>query len=106
MPKEPPTSFAITRTFAFGDVQVAREDVLHHVRRLGGVVHGERMLGGVVVGEDRAALEAHAGVAAEVESVLDHHVGLGECLVHAAGVVLALEADVVAQLRMDGSCVP
>ena len=86
---------------ALGDAEVAREDVLHHVRRLRRVVHRERMLGRVVVGEDRAPLEADAGVAAEVEGLLDHDVGLGEGLVDAAGVVLALEADVVGELRVD-----
>ena len=84
-----------------GDAEVAREDVLHHVRRLRRVVHGERMLGGVVVGEDGAAFGTHAGVAAEVEGVLHHHVGPGEDLVHAAGVVLALEADVVPEIGVN-----
>ena len=84
-----------------GDVQVPREDVLHHVRRLGGVVHGERVLGGVVVGEDRAALQAHARMAAEVEGVLDHEVRPGEGLVHPARVELALEADVVLVLGVN-----
>ena len=37
---------------AFGDVEVPRENVLHHVRRLGRVIDGERVFGGVVVGED------------------------------------------------------
>src|SRR5437879_11504701 len=61
-----------------GDVEVAREDVLHHVRRLRRVVHGERVLGGVVVGEERPTFEAHAGMAPEVERVLDHHVRRSE----------------------------
>jgi len=80
---------------------MAREDVLHHVRRLRRVVHGERVLGGVVVGEDGASLEAHAGVAPEVERVLDHHVRPGERFLDAAGIELALEADVVAELRVN-----
>ena len=39
------------------------------------VVDGERCSPAVVVGEDRARLERHAGVAAEVEGVLDDRVG-------------------------------
>ena len=85
----------------FGQVQVLGEDVLHHVRRLRGVVHGERVLGGVVVGEDRPALQAHAGVPAEVELFLDHHVGPGEGVLHRAEIHFAVETNVVAQIRVD-----
>ena len=80
---------------------MARKDVLHHVRRLGGVIHRERVLGRVVVGEERAPFEADAGVSSEVIGLLDHHVGFRERLVDAAAVELALEADVVAELRMN-----
>jgi hypothetical protein len=59
------------------------------------------VLGGVVVGEDGASLEAHAGVAPEVERVLDDHVRPGERFLDAAGVQLTLEADVVAELRVN-----
>ena len=85
----------------FGDVEVPREDVLHHVRGLGGVMHRERVLAWVVVGEDRAAFEAHAGVAAEAVAFFEHYVGVGECGIHLAVVHVSAEADVVTQLRMD-----
>ena len=47
---------------AFGDIEVPREDVLHHVRRLGRVIDRERVLGRVVVGEDGAGLERQTPV--------------------------------------------
>src|SRR3954453_1324560 len=59
------------------------------------------MLARVVVGEDGAAFETYARVSAEVEGLLHHHVGAGEGFVYAPGVVLALEADVVAEVRVD-----
>ncbi len=84
-----------------GDAEVTREDVLHHVRRLGRVIDGQRVVRGVVVGEDRARLHADAGVAAEAERLLDDEVGLRERVVDRTGVELAPEADVVAEIRMD-----
>ncbi len=84
-----------------GNVEVAREDVLHHVRRLGRLVDRQRVLRGVVVGEDGAALQRDAGVAAEGIGFLGHEVGFGEGRVDGIGAEFALETDVVAELRMD-----
>ena len=85
-----------------GDAEVARENVLHHVRRLGRVVDRQRMLGRVVVGENRAPLQANAGVPAEMIGFLHHHrIRPREGLVHAARVERAAEANVVAKLLMD-----
>src|SRR5262249_41505691 len=86
---------------AFGYVEVPRENILHHVRRLSRVIHGKRVLGRVVVRDQRAALERHPGVAPECHGFFDHHVGPGESRVDCAGIELAPEADVVAQLGMD-----
>ncbi len=61
------------------------------------------MCGGVVVGEDRAPLEADAGVPAEIESFLHHHVRPGENLVHTARIVRARKADVVAEFLVNDS---
>ena len=77
------------------------EQVLHHVRRLRRVIRGHALLAGIPVGDDRARLVAHAGVAAEPERRLDHFVGVGEALVGLARLVLALEGEVVAELRVD-----
>ena len=84
-----------------GDVEMARDDVLHHVRRLERVVDREPLLGRVVVGEDRARLQRDAGVAAEVEGVLDHRRGVRERAIDVADVELALEGEVVAELGVD-----
>ena len=86
---------------ALGQPHVLGEDRLHHVRRLGGVMHGE--LGGraVVVGQDRARLERDARVAGAVEGGLHDLVGAPEGVVDLAGLVDALEAEVVAEIGMD-----
>ncbi len=81
--------------------ELARIEVGHHVRRLVRVVHHEAPAGGREVGQHGARLQRHAGVAAEAELVLDHHVGALEHRFHAAGVDLAVEAQVAAELGMD-----
>ncbi len=86
---------------AFRNVEMPREDVLHHVRRLRRVIHRERVFGRVVVGEQRAAFQRDAGVAAELVGFLDHDVRFGERRVDFAGVERAREADVVAEFRMN-----
>ena len=77
------------------------EQVLHHVRRLRALIDGQALLAGIPVGDDGARLVGDAGVAAEHERGLDHGVGLGEALVGIAGGVHALEAEIVADRRMD-----
>ncbi len=47
------------------DVEVLGEQVLHHVRGLGGMIDGQALLALVPVGDQRARLVADAGVAAE-----------------------------------------
>ena len=84
-----------------GNVEVARENVLHHVRRLGRLVHRQRVFRRVIVGEDRTAFQRDAGVAAEGVGLLDHQVGLRERLVDRVGAEVPPEADVIAKLRMD-----
>ena len=65
------------------------------------VMDGELGRGAVVVGQDRARLERHARVAAAVEGGLDDLVRGREGVVDLAGLVDALEAEVVAELGMD-----
>ena len=84
-----------------GDAEVAREDVLHHVGCLGGMVDRQRVLRRVVIGEDRASLERHAGVAAELVGLLDDDVRFCERLVDAPRVEPAREADVVAEIGVN-----
>ena len=86
---------------ALGQAHVLGEDRLHHVRRLGGVMHGEPGGRAVVVGQDRARLQRHAGVAGGVEGGLDDPVGAPEGVVDLAGLVDALEAEVVAEPGVD-----
>jgi hypothetical protein len=86
---------------AFGDLEVPREDVLHHVRRLRRVIHGERALRRVVVREDGAGLQRHSGVASELVSLFDHEGGALEGSVDFSGVEFALEADVVAEIGVN-----
>ena len=52
----------------------ARDDPLHHVRRLAAVIHGDALFRRIVVGEDGARLHGDAGVAAEADRVLDDKV--------------------------------
>ena len=56
------------------DAEVLGEQVLHHVRGLGGVINGQALLALVPVGHDGARLVADAGMAAEAECRLDHFV--------------------------------
>ncbi len=81
--------------------QPAGDDPLHHVRRLPAVVHRHRFVGAVVVGEDRARLQGDAGVAAELERVLDDEVRGLHRGVDAARVDAALEAQVAVEFRVD-----
>ena len=55
----------------------------------------------VPVGQERARLQRDAGVAAEVERLLDHRRGVAEGGVDVADVERALEGEVVAELGVD-----
>ncbi len=81
--------------------QMLGEQVLHHVRRLRALIDGQARVARIPVGDDGARLVGDAGVAAEHECGLDHRVGLGEALVGIARGVHALEAEIVADRRMD-----
>ncbi len=81
--------------------EVLGDDVLDHVRGLGGLVERQVLLGRVPVRHDGARLERHAGVPAELEGRLDDLVGVREGAVDLAGVEVALEGEVVAELGMD-----
>ena len=78
-----------------------RIDVLELIGRLGGVMHRQPRLAGVVIRDDRARLQGHCGVTPEVKFLLHDMRGVGEDVVHAAGVDLAVEAEVIAQFRRD-----
>ncbi len=84
-----------------GEPEMLGEQVLHHVRRLGALVDGEALLARIPVGDDGARLVGDAGVAAEHEGRLDDLVRGGEALVGTAGLVAALEGEVVAESGMD-----
>ena len=81
--------------------EMEREDALHHVRRLGRVV--DRQVAGrrVEIGDQPARLQRHPGMAAEVEGLLDHRVGVGVGRVDVARGVLPLPGEVVAELGVD-----
>ncbi len=93
-----PAEYAHVR---LGKLQMLGEDVLHHVRGLGRLMHCKCVFRDVVIGQDRAALEAYAGVPAKAVALFDHDVGFGECGVHFAVVDRTLETDVVLELRVD-----
>ena len=78
-----------------------RDDVLHHVRGLGGLVNRDAVVCRLVVGQHRSGLIGHTGVAREFECFLDHHMGLRKRLIEVVCLELALKADVVAQLGVD-----
>ena len=77
------------------------ENVLHHMRGLGALVDGQAFLAGNPVGEDGARLQGDAGVTAEDEFGLDDFISVGEGGIDGAGIELALEGEIVAQLGMD-----
>ncbi len=81
--------------------QVLREQVLHHVGRLRALVDGEALIAGIPVGNNSARLVGDAGVAAEPEGRLDDFVRQGEATVGIAGRMAALEAEIVAERRVD-----
>src|SRR5207247_10796241 len=81
--------------------QPARDDPLHHVRRLAAVIHGHALLRAVVVGEDGARLHGDAGVAAETDRVLDDEVRALYRGIDAARVHAPLEAQVAVELLVD-----
>ena len=84
-----------------GEPEVQGEQVLHHVRRLRALVDGEALLARIPVGDDGARLVGDAGVAPEHEGRLDDLVGGGKALVGVAGLVAALEGEIVAERGMD-----
>jgi hypothetical protein len=86
---------------ALGQPHVLGEHALHHVRGLRRVMHGEPGASAVVVGQDRARLDGEARVAAAVKGGLDDFVRIREGVVDLAGLVDALEAEVVAELGVD-----
>ncbi len=101
MPNEPPTSLVIDAHLMLLKRQMLGEQVLHHVRRLRALVDSEALFARIPVGHDGARLVADAGVAAEYECRLDHRVGVFKALVGIAGGERSLEAEIVADLRLD-----
>ncbi len=77
------------------------DQVLHHVRRLIGLVGGQALLALVPVGDHGARLGGDAGVAAGDEGRFDHGVRVGEGLVDGADLELALEAEIVTERSVD-----
>ena len=84
-----------------GQVEVPREDVLHHVGRLERVVHGQPPLRGVEVGEDGPRLEGDPGVATHGEGLAEDGVGLREGAVGITRGEVEPEREVVTELGMD-----
>ena len=85
---------------AFRQIELARIQVLHHVRRLLRVIHRQARVAGMPVGDLAARFERHAGVSAKMKRGLGHHRRTGEGFIDAAGIQIAGEAQVVAQARM------
>jgi hypothetical protein len=81
--------------------EMPQHDLFHHVRRLRGAVQRELAVGGIELGEDRARLQADAGVAGKAEALLDHRIGAREGVVEGADVDGAGEAEIVAELGLD-----
>jgi hypothetical protein len=52
-----------------GHAEVARQDVVQHVRRLAGVIHRQRLVGRVVIRQHDPRFEADHRMAARVEGV-------------------------------------
>ena len=88
-----------------GQAEMLGENLLHHVRRLAGVMHRQQAGRAVPVGQDGARLQRHAGVARRREPRLHHEMRRGEGGIHIAGVHRAREGEVVPQVGMDGRAV-
>jgi hypothetical protein len=95
IPKPPPTSGAITRTFCSG------EDILHLKRRLVAVRDRQRPLARIEVGDQPARFKRDRGLPLELELLLDHKIGFGEGLRGIALLDREIERDVVAELVVD-----
>ena len=76
-------------------------DILHHMRRLGALIDRQALIARIPVGQHRARLQRHAGVAAENELGLNHFVGPGKGFVDLAGIEIALEGEIVAEVGMN-----
>ena len=81
-----------------GHVAADRQERAHEVGDLGGGVHRQVVAGRDPVGDHAAGLDRRRNQALVSEHLLDHHVGLGEGLVHAVGLVLDHDAGVVGVL--------
>ena len=81
--------------------QMEGRNVLHHVRRLRALIDRQPRFGDVPVRHHRARLQCHAGMPAKDELRFHHLVGAGKRRIDGAGVVVALESEVVAERRMD-----
>ena len=80
-PKPPPTSRAVTRIDAFGDVEVAGEEVARLVHALARADDVDLVASECPVGDDAARLHRHAQVAVLADGALDDVRGSGEGLV-------------------------
>jgi hypothetical protein len=69
--------------------------------RLRALMHGEPLVARVPVGHDGARLESDAGVTTEPECRLDDCLACGKRLVDLAGLLAALECQIVAELGVD-----
>ena len=83
----------------FGNAEVPRVDVLKLIRRLRRVMRRQPHLVGIEIGDDGARLHRHCRMPAKMKLFLDDMRGAGKDSVDIAGVDLAVEADIVAQLR-------
>ena len=85
----------------FWNAVMARIDVLELIGRLRRMMHRQLLLAGVIIRDDRARLHGHGRMTPEVKLLLDDMRGVGEDVVHPAGVDLAVEAKIAAQFRRD-----
>ena len=81
--------------------QMQRRNVLHHVRRLGTLIDRQPRFGRAPVGHHRTRLQRHAGVPSENEFRFNDLVRFRQSLVDNAGIVIALEGEVVAERGMN-----
>ena len=88
--------FANNTHIGFGNVQMPRKNILHHVGRLGALIYRQQVFGGVVISQDAARFIGHTCVSAEFINFFNHHVGLCKGVIKAFSHKLSIEAFVVA----------
>ena len=93
--------FANDTHIGFGNAQMTRKYILHHVGRLRALVNRQQVFGRVVVCQNAAWFVGHASVSTEFVNLFHHHVGFGKLCLKILSDQFAAETFVVAQISVN-----